>query len=96
MADDSHAGIHVPTHARDLRVTPEVLERSVVGHRGILEALIARDVSRALTAADDHLVHGYEHAISNMPEWWRQSSSATLLPDPPAVGDLLERAVDPS
>lgn len=72
--------------------TPEVLERSVVGHREVVAALIARDVSLALAAADEHLVQGYARSISSMPEWWRQNSSATLLPDPPAVGDLLQAA----
>ena len=70
--------------------TPELLERSVIGHRKIVEALIARDVTRALDAADEHLVQGYERSIASMPEWWLQSSSATLLPSPPVVGGPLD------
>lgn len=70
--------------------TPELLKRSVVGHRATVEALIARDLARALSAADEHLVQGYERSIASMPQWWLQNSSATLLPSPPVVADLVE------
>ena len=72
--------------------TPEVLGRSVAGHREIAAALIARDVTRALGAADDHLVQAYARSVASMPEWWLLNSSDSLLPPPPPVADVPEGA----
>ena len=72
----------------------EDLLRPVVGHRKLVEALIARDLTLALAAADEHLLQSYAQSISSMPEWWLQNSSATLLPSPPPVADLLGGAPD--
>lgn len=73
---------------KSLSLTPEMQARAVAGHREIAEALMARDETRALSAADKHLVEAYARWIASMPEWWLQNDSASLLPPPPFVGDV--------
>lgn len=72
-----------------VELTAKDLMRPVAGHRKLVDALIARDLAQALAAADEHLVQAYATGIASMPQWWLESSSATLLPSPPAIGDLV-------
>lgn len=73
-----------------LSLTPEMQDRAIAGHREIAEALIARDETRALSAADTHLVEAYARSIASMPDWWLQADSASLPPLPSLVSDVPE------
>lgn len=66
--------------------TSEDYLRPVGFHRELVQSLKARDMARAIAAADDHLIQGYAAGIESMPQWWLQDN-ATLLPPPPAVGN---------
>jgi len=75
---------------QSLSLTAEMQDSAIAGHREIVEALLARDEARALSAADTHLVEAYARSIASMPDAWLQDDSASLPPPPSLGSDLPE------